>query len=124
MALMQSVAVLGSTGSVGTSTLDVIARHPERYRLHALSANTRIDQLFEQCCQFKPELAVMTDENAAIKLEQRLKHKGVPTRVQHGVDALEARKATFAGEQGVAGDERRVTHGCCSSQWRACHASR
>ena len=57
----QRLTILGSTGSIGTSTLDVAARHPDRFRVYALTAHQRIDRLFEQCLAFLPEVAVVGD---------------------------------------------------------------
>ncbi|MDH5594940.1 MAG: 1-deoxy-D-xylulose-5-phosphate reductoisomerase, partial [Gammaproteobacteria bacterium] len=65
---MIGVTVLGATGSIGVSTLDVIARHPDRFRVVALTANTQVDRMYEQCLSFKPEFAVMADDNAAQQL--------------------------------------------------------
>ena len=58
--MTMQVTVLGSTGSIGTNTLDVIARHPEAYQVFALSAHSRVDVLLAQCLQFQPRFAVMT----------------------------------------------------------------
>jgi 1-deoxy-D-xylulose-5-phosphate reductoisomerase len=80
--------VLGSTGSIGTSTLDVIARHPGRFEVFALSAATQVEPLLQQCARFAPRFAVMADEAASRLLAQRLAAEGLPTRVLHGPDAL------------------------------------
>ncbi|MBL0420372.1 1-deoxy-D-xylulose-5-phosphate reductoisomerase [Ramlibacter sp. AW1] len=85
----QRVTVLGSTGSIGTSTLDVIGRHPDRFEVFALSAGRQVDLLLEQCQRFRPRLAVMADPDAAAQLAQRLQAEGLPTRVMQGPDALE-----------------------------------
>lgn len=90
------ISVLGATGSIGTNTLDVIARNSDRYEVFALSAYRRIDQLFDQCCQFKPQFAVLPDAKLAGDLAARLKTHGVATQV-------------LVGEQGlidIASDER------------------
>jgi len=84
----RSVALLGSTGSVGNSTLDVIRRHPDRYPVRALSANTSVAALAEQCIEFRPERAVMRDADAASQLASLLREQGVDTRVEAGEDAL------------------------------------
>ena len=86
---MQHLTVLGSTGSIGTSTLDVVARHPDKFRIVALTANSQVDLLFRQCRQFKPGYAVMLDEAAAIQLRQRVREAGLGTEVLSGVAALE-----------------------------------
>ncbi|KPK47055.1 MAG: 1-deoxy-D-xylulose 5-phosphate reductoisomerase [Thiotrichales bacterium SG8_50] len=85
---VQKIAVLGSTGSIGVSTLDVIARHPERFRIEVLTANTQVERLFEQCRQFQPTLAVMADEASATALKQKLEEAGLNTTVVAGIDAL------------------------------------
>ncbi|MCB1735102.1 MAG: 1-deoxy-D-xylulose-5-phosphate reductoisomerase [Gammaproteobacteria bacterium] len=82
------VTVLGSTGSVGVSTLDVLGRHPERYRVVALTANQAHDKLFEQCRRFEPQYAVMVQEQAAEALRQRVRAAGIATEVLSGADAL------------------------------------
>ena len=73
---MQRITILGSTGSIGTSTLDVVARHPDRFQVHALTANRQADLLFQQCRQFKPKYAVLMDERSAIHLRQRVLEAG------------------------------------------------
>lgn len=82
----QSVAILGATGSIGVSALDVIARHPRQYRVAGLSAHANIDALRRQCARFQPDLAVMADAAAARRLADEL--AGAPTRVLGGGDAL------------------------------------
>lgn len=84
----QRITVLGSTGSIGTNTLDVIARHPDRFVVHALSAARQVDLLFEQCRQFRPQRAVMADEGAAAQLRDRLKAAGLRVVVDAGPQAL------------------------------------
>jgi 1-deoxy-D-xylulose-5-phosphate reductoisomerase len=86
---MKGVTVLGSTGSIGISTLDVIARHPDRYRVVALTANRDIEGLLEQCLRFQPQLAVMADKAAAVELVQRLRSRGSETEVLAGMEGLE-----------------------------------
>lgn len=85
----QRVAVLGATGSIGVNTLDVIARHPDRYEVLALSAATRVDELFAQCARFAPRFAVMTDAAAAKQLSDKIKANGLKTVVLSGTAALE-----------------------------------
>ncbi len=89
MRAIRNIAVLGATGSIGVSTLDVVARHPDRYRIFALSAATRVEQLAAQCVQFTPQFAVMTDPDSAGQLRKTLKEKGLVTEVLAGADALE-----------------------------------
>ncbi len=86
---MIGVTVLGSTGSIGVSTLDVLARHPHRYRVVALTAHRDWRRMTEQCLAFRPELAVMVDPQAAAELERTLAAAGVSTRVAAGAAALE-----------------------------------
>ena len=86
---MQYITILGSTGSIGTSTLDVIARHPEKFKVVALTANSQVDLLFKQCLQFKPRYAAMVDEVAAALLRHRVREAGLSTEVLSGVAALE-----------------------------------
>ncbi len=83
-----NITVLGSTGSIGTSTLDVIRRHPQRYRAYALCAHRQSDSLFEQCLEFQPVYAVVGEERLAVDLAQRCRGAGLATVVLHGVDAL------------------------------------
>jgi 1-deoxy-D-xylulose-5-phosphate reductoisomerase len=86
----QRVTVLGSTGSVGKNTLDVIARHPERFEVYALSAHTNVDEMLVQCEQFEPKVAVMADSDAERLLSQRLKSKGLRVQTSSGAAALAA----------------------------------
>ena len=72
MAVPAQVSVLGSTGSIGVNTLDVIARHPASYRVYGLAANTAVDTMLAQCLQHQPAVAVMADAAAADDLRQRL----------------------------------------------------
>ena len=85
----QRLTVLGSTGSIGTSTLDVVARHPERFEVFALSAATQVDLLLAQCAQFRPRYAVMASAPHAAVLAEKLKANGLPTQVIQAQDALE-----------------------------------
>ena len=78
---MQNIAILGSTGSIGVNTLDVVARHPDRFRVTALTAKSSTDVLLAQCKQFKPEFAVLMDTGAARSFEQSVAEAGLPTRV-------------------------------------------
>jgi 1-deoxy-D-xylulose-5-phosphate reductoisomerase len=84
----QRLAILGSTGSVGTSTLDVVARHPERFEIVGLTAFQRVDVLLEQCQRFKPRVAVVPTEERAGVMRGRLRELGLPTEVQVGPQAL------------------------------------
>jgi len=82
------IAVLGSTGSVGVSTLDVVARHRDRFKVVALTAHRDVDGLLKQCLEHQPRLAVMVDEKAAAELALRLKQNGLKTEVKAGAAAL------------------------------------
>ncbi|MDD4911937.1 MAG: 1-deoxy-D-xylulose-5-phosphate reductoisomerase [Sideroxydans sp.] len=86
---MQRLTVLGSTGSIGKSTLDVVARHPDKYSITALTANQQDDLLFEQCQQFQPRYAVLLDEAASERLKKNLQNAGSSTEVLCGTAALE-----------------------------------
>ena len=86
----QRVTVLGSTGSVGVSTLDVIARHPERFEVFALSAATKVDEMLAQCVRFTPRFAVMASAPHADQLATLLRDNGLATRVLQGEGTLEA----------------------------------
>lgn len=88
MATKQTLAVLGATGSIGVNTLDVVARHPGRFEVFALSAQRRADLLEQQCLQWKPRYAVLGEAAAAAGLQRRLREQGVPTEVLHGPRAL------------------------------------
>ncbi|HJV73987.1 MAG TPA: 1-deoxy-D-xylulose-5-phosphate reductoisomerase [Noviherbaspirillum sp.] len=85
---MQYLTILGATGSIGVSTLDVVARHPERYSVYALTAHSRVDELAAQCERFRPQVAVVGSAAAAQQLNHLLVQKGIPTEVAHGEDAL------------------------------------
>ncbi len=86
--MKRRVAILGSTGSIGTNTLDVISRHPEKFEVFALSGATQIDLMLAQCERFKPTFAVMASDTHAAKLEERLSSEGLATRVIRGPDAI------------------------------------
>jgi len=106
---MQSLTILGATGSIGVSTLDVVARHPDRYRIFALTGQTRIDVLAEQCAQFHPEVAVVVDADAAERLQKLIRDRGLKTNVVYGEQALcevasaEACDTVMAAIVGAAG---------------------
>ncbi len=85
---MQCITILGATGSIGVSTLDVLARHPERYSVYALSAHSRVEELAAQCALFRPARAVIGTAAAAAQLSALLRAKGVRTEVDYGAAAL------------------------------------
>jgi len=84
----KGITVLGATGTIGVNTLDVIARHPERFKVVALTAHRNVDKLFAQCQAFQPDYAVMVDEQAAEQLQARLNTIDSATTVLSGVDGL------------------------------------
>ena len=85
----QRVAILGSTGSIGVSTLEVIARHPERFDVFALSAATQVDKMLAQCVQFKPVFAVMASPEHARQLADKCKQNSLPTHVLSAPEAID-----------------------------------
>src|SRR5450830_79891 len=108
---MQYITILGATGSIGVSTLDVLARHPEQYNVYALSAHSKVAELAAQCQQFRPQRAVVGTPEAALELSRLLREQGITTQVDHGVDALceiasapqvDAVRAAIVGAAGLA----------------------
>ena len=85
----QRITVLGSTGSIGVNTLDVIARHPERFEVFALSAAKQVDLMLAQCAQFKPQYAVMVSEPHARELADKVKANGLEVQVLWGQGDLD-----------------------------------
>ncbi|MBC7405395.1 MAG: 1-deoxy-D-xylulose-5-phosphate reductoisomerase [Cytophaga sp.] len=85
---VQRVCVLGSTGSIGVSTLDVIARHTNQYKIFALTAHSQIHKLVEQCEQFRPEVVVVGSAGAAAQLQMLLLEKKLPIEILYGPNAL------------------------------------
>ena len=88
--MKQKITVLGSTGSIGTNTLDVVARHPDQYEIFALSAATQVDLMLSQCAQFKPQFAVMASAPHAQQLAEKIQLHGLQTQVLQERNALEA----------------------------------
>ncbi len=101
--MTQGITLLGSTGSIGCSALDVIARHPERYHVTALTANTDVDQLEQQCLRWRPRYAVMCDTDAAEQLRQRLHSAAAEVEVLGGVEGLNRVASLTEVETVVAG---------------------
>lgn len=105
----RGVAILGSTGTIGRNTLDVIRNHPDRYRVVALSAFSQDETLVAQCLEFKPDFAVLVEQESADRMEQQLKRAGSQTRVLVGtahldeVVALNQVDTVMAGIVGAAG---------------------
>jgi len=89
MSTSKGICILGATGTIGVNTLDVLARHPARYHVVALSANSNVEKLAEQCLKVQPAYAVMVEEDAATQLEQQLKENSCATKVLSGKQALE-----------------------------------
>ncbi len=87
--MKQKITVLGSTGSIGTNTLDVVARHLDQYEIFALSASTQVDLMLKQCAQFAPKFAVMASAPHALQLAEKLKQNELQTQVLQAQDALE-----------------------------------
>lgn len=88
MSSRQRITVLGATGSIGRSTLDVVARHPERYEVHALTGHSRLDDLLTLCEQHRPKLAVVATSADAVEFASRLRSAGLATDVLHGEEGL------------------------------------
>lgn len=86
---MQKITVLGSTGTIGINTLDVVARHPDKFQVVALTANTQVEKLLAQCRQFRPRYAVMLDSASADALQSAVRDAGLDTEVLSGMEALE-----------------------------------
>jgi len=95
--MAQRVAILGSTGSVGVNTLDVIRRHPGRFEVFALTASTRVDVMLAQCVTHRPAFAVMADAASAKALALQCKALDLPTQVMSGAGAI----AEIAGHEQV-----------------------
>ena len=85
---VQGITILGSTGSIGVNTLDVISRHPDSFKVVALTANSQVERLFNQCQQFRPAYAVMADETAATQLAERIRLADLPIEVLAGIDGM------------------------------------
>ncbi|KNH10193.1 1-deoxy-D-xylulose 5-phosphate reductoisomerase [Candidatus Burkholderia brachyanthoides] len=86
--MQKCLTLLGSTGSIGDSTLDIVARHPDRFSVYALSAQRNGDKLVAQCLRFRPEVAVVGDAQTAARVASALRAEGCKTEVMHGPEAL------------------------------------
>lgn len=84
----RGVAVLGATGSIGINTLDVISRHPDRFTVVVLTANTQVDRLFEQCKRLQPRAAIMADAQSAERLRQKVNEAGLEIEVAAGIGSI------------------------------------
>ncbi len=89
MNTIRHLTILGSTGSIGESTLDVVARHPDRFKVVALTANNNVDAMLQQCQRFRPRYAVMLDPSSAEQLASLFNNAGLDTEVLAGIEALE-----------------------------------
>ncbi len=89
MPSIRHLTILGSTGSIGVSTLDVVTRHPNRFQIIALTANHSIEKMLEQCRLFRPRYAVMLDKGSGEKLQMAIREAGIATEVMWGVESLE-----------------------------------
>ena len=89
MKTIRQITILGSTGSIGESTLDVIARHPDRFRAFALTAHNNIEKMLLQCRRFQPRYAVMLNTNSAEQLAKAIRAEGIDTEVLSGIESLE-----------------------------------
>jgi len=109
MTQLTGITILGSTGSIGVNTLDVISRNPERFRVVALTANRNVEMLAGQCEKFHPDYAVMVDEGAAEQLQQKIKKTAPEVTVLAGAEglvevaSLEASHYVMAAIVGAAG---------------------
>jgi 1-deoxy-D-xylulose-5-phosphate reductoisomerase len=84
----QRIAVLGATGSIGVSTLDVVARHPDRFEVFGLTGATRVAEMLHQCRLFRPTFAVMAHEQAGRELQEACRAEGLPTHIRWGSEAI------------------------------------
>jgi 1-deoxy-D-xylulose-5-phosphate reductoisomerase len=120
--ILQNITVLGSTGSIGVSTLDVMRRHPGRYRAFALCAHSQIDKLFEQCREFLPRFAVVRDASLANQLADMCRTAGLKTEVRYGIEALIEMSslpevdAVMAAIVGAAGLEPTLAAACAGKK--------
>ena len=87
--MKQNITILGSTGSIGTNTLDVLSNHLDNFQVFALTASKQVDLIFAQCAKFKPRFAVMAQEDSGRMLAQRIKAEGLPVEVRWGPEALD-----------------------------------
>ena len=87
--MKQNISILGSTGSIGTNTLDVLSNHLDRFQVFALTASKQVDVILAQCAKFKPKFAVLAQEDAGRLLAERIKAEGLPVEVRWGPEALD-----------------------------------
>lgn len=89
MKTIRKITILGSTGSIGDSTLDVIARHPDRFEAFALTANNNVEKMLAQCQRFQPRFAVLLNPESAAQLAHAVRENGLKTEVLSGIESLE-----------------------------------
>lgn len=89
MKTIRQITILGSTGSIGESTLDVIARHPDRFQTFAITANKNVEKILSQCQRFQPRFAVMLDQESSEQLASAIKTTNIKTEVLSGIESLE-----------------------------------
>lgn len=89
MKTIRKITILGSTGSIGDSTLDVIARHPDRFEAFALTANNNVEKILAQCQRFQPRFAVLLNPESAAQLAHAVRENGLKTEVLSGIESLE-----------------------------------
>lgn len=99
---MKSICLLGATGSIGQSTLRVVDMHPERYRIHAVSAHTQVDALIDVCRRYRPKIACIVDQSQFNALNHGLKSLGLDTEALAGADALDSLAADRSTDTVVA----------------------
>ena len=95
---MQTLTILGSTGSIGVSTLDVVARHPDRFEIYALAGHRQIDKLAQQCAQHRPKIAIVANKDLALKLQLLIQHTSPDTQILYGEQALRGRYSAQSNE--------------------------
>lgn len=100
---MQQLVILGATGTIGRNTLDVASRHPDKFGIYALSANTDVEGMLALCQQFMPACAVMADETAALSLQSRIAEENLSIRILAGLEGIEEVVAASETDQVVAG---------------------
>ena len=99
---MKGISILGSTGSIGLSTLDVVRRHPDRFRVVGLAADRNDARLLEQCLEFRPDIAALASPEAAARLAREVSRQGLPTRVEAGPEGLASVAAAPEASQVMA----------------------
>ena len=102
MSAMRRIAIFGATGSIGASALDVISRHPDKYRASVLAAGNRVDALMDLCRIHRPDHAVIADEAAFPALRDGLRDAGLPTQAHGGLAAMDALAASDACDTVIA----------------------